>query len=157
MSSIVFREAAVQDAEVISELIMESQRQFCFHEYTPEGQKLMAKVCGRKAFNRYLELGDVYFVAESDGVIIGVLGIRDNHRLTHNFVEASWHRRGISKRLWELASKECLRRGNPGFFELRASTYAIPVYLRWGFVQTGYTSQKDGITFTPMKLEMAAG
>ena len=156
MSGIEYREAAVQDGDAISDLIMESQRLFCFHEYTPEGQELMAEVCGRKALKHYLERGDVYFVAESDGKIIGVAGIRDNEHLAHNFVEANWHRQGISKRLWELASGECLRRGNPGSFDLRASTYAIPVYLKWGFVQTGPTDQEYGITSTPMKLDMAA-
>jgi GNAT superfamily N-acetyltransferase len=157
MGEIEYREAVLQDGDAISGLIMASQRQFCFHEYTAKGQELMADVCGRKALKYYLERGDVYFVAESDGRIIGVVGIRDNKHLAHNFVEASWHRQGISKRLWDLASAECLRRGNPGTFGLRASTYAIPVYLQWGFVQTGPTDHEYGITSTPMKLDMTAG
>lgn len=157
MGDIRFRAAATEDADAISDLIMASQRQFCFHEYTLEGQELMAKLCGRKALKHYLERGDVYFVAESDGGIIGVAGIRDNKHLAHNFVDSNWHRRGISRRLWKLASEECLRRGNPGSFDLRASTYAIPVYERWGFVRSAPTDQEYGITSTPMKLEVSPG
>ncbi|MDC0834612.1 GNAT family N-acetyltransferase [Geitlerinema sp. CS-897] len=156
MEKVTFREATLDDADALSDLILESQRQFCFHEYTVEGQELMNRVCGRKALRHYLERGDVYFVAESEGRIVGVAGIRDNTRLAHNFVDAKWHRRGISKRLWKLASEECLRRGNPGSFDLRASTYAIPIYEKWGFVQTAPTSQECGITSTPMKLEVTA-
>lgn len=154
MSDVTFREAGIADADAISDLIMASQRQFCFHEYTPEGQALMARVCGREALKQYLGRGDVYFVAEADGMIVGVAGIRDNTHLAHNFVDSNWHRRGISKRLWQLASEECLRRGNPGCFDLRASTYAIPVYLKWGFAQTAPTDQEYGITSTPMTLNM---
>jgi len=156
MDEVAFREAVVEDADAISDLIIASQRQFCFHEYTSEGQDLMAQVCGSKALRHYLERGDVYFVAEIDGRIVGVAGIRDNQHLAHNFVDAKWHRRGISKRLWDLARDEFLRRGNPGSFDLRASTYAIPVYERWGFVRTAATDQDYGITSTPMKLDLAS-
>ena len=155
MEKVIFREATLEDADALSDLILESQREFCFHEYTPEGQELMNRLCGRKALRHYLERGDVYFIAEAEDKIIGVAGIRENSHLAHNFVDSQWHRRGISKQLWKLASEECLRRGNPGYFELRASTYTIPVYEKWGFVQTAPTDQEYGITSTPMKLDMA--
>lgn len=156
MEKVIFREATLDDADAISNLILESQREFCFHEYTAEGQELMSRLCGTKALRHYLERGDVYFVAESEGKIIGVAGIRENAHLAHNFVDSEWHRRGVSKRLWKLASEECMRRGNPGSFDLRASTYAIPVYEKWGFVQAAPADQEYGITSTPMKLGMAA-
>ena len=149
---VLYRVALPDDAGPISDLILASQREFCFHEYTPDGQRLMARVCGRKAVRQYLERGDVYFIAESRGTIIGVAGIWDNHHLAHNFVATQWHLQGISKRLWHLASTECRKRGNPGRFELRASTYAIPVYEKWGFVRTGPTAMEQGIVSTPMAL-----
>lgn len=156
MEDMAFRQAVIEDADAISDLILTSQRQFCFHEYTPEGQELMVQLCGRKAVRHYLERGDVYFVAEIDGRIVGVAGIRDNKHLAHNFVDATWHRQGISRRLWNLARDECLRRGNPGVFDLRASSYAIPVYERWGFVRTAATDQDYGIISTPMRLDLSS-
>jgi len=151
-----YRAAVSNDAGPISDLILTSQREFCFHEYTLDGQKLMLRVCGREAVRQYLERGDVYFVAEQAGTIIGVAGIWNNHHLAHNFVATQWHRRGISKRLWRLASAECMTRGNPGRFDLRASTYAIPVYKKWGFLQTGPTAMEHGIVSTPMELNIAS-
>lgn len=155
MQGLIFRVADVGDAEAISSLIVRSQREFCFHEYTADGQTLMLRVCGVEALKRYLERGDVYFVAEQGSAVIGVAGIRNNDHLTHNFVDAAWHRRGVSKRLWALVRDECVRRGNLGSFNLRASTHAIPVYEKWGFIRTGPTDQQNGITSTPMALHRA--
>ena len=149
---IAFRPGTAADAEAVSVLICDSQREFCFHEYTEEGKTLMLDLCGVQAIAHYIKRGDVYFVATHEGSVIGVAGIRDNDHLAHNFVHSDWHRQGISNQLWKLASDECRKRGNPGSFNLRASTYAIAVYEKWGFVRTGPTDQDHGITSTPMAL-----
>ena len=152
MPEITYRTATLEDAESISKLIIDSQRKYCFHEYTDDGQKLMLRLCSAKAIKSYIERGDVYYVALNGKQIIGVAGIRDNDHLAHNFVNDSFHRRGISRELWRLATEECSRRGNQGSYNLRASSYAIPVYEKWGFMQTGAADQEYGITSTPMKL-----
>lgn len=154
MPEITYRIANIEDAEQISKLILDSQRKYCFHEYTDDGQKLMLQLCGTKAIQTYIERNDVYYVAQDGKQIIGVAGIRDNDHLTHNFVDDRYHRKGISKELWRLATEECARRGNQGSYNLRASTYAIPVYEKWGFVQTGDADQEYGITSTPMELNV---
>ena len=154
MPEITYRVARLEDADYISTLIIDSQRKYCFHEYTEDGQKLMLRLCGTEAIKSYIERGDVYYVAWNGKKIIGVAGIRDNDHLTHNFVEASFHRKGISKELWRLATEECSRRGNQGSYNLRASTYAISVYEKWGFIQTGPADQEYGITSTPMELNL---
>ena len=152
MPDITYRSATVEDARRISSLIIDSQRKYCFHEYTDAGQTLMIRLCGEAAIRSYIERDDVYFVAVNDNEIIGVVGVRDNGHLAHNFVDDGFHRRGVSNDLWQLAKSECRRRGNPGTYTLRASTFAIPVYKRWGFVQTAATDQENGITSTPMTL-----
>lgn len=148
---ITFRPAVIEDAASISTLILATQKEYCFHEYTEEGIALMFQLCGAQAIVGYLERGDTYFVAEHDGTIVGVAGIRDIEHPSHNFVSTRWHRKGISKKLWHLVSTVCRKKGNPGIFNLNSSTYAIPVYESWGFVQTGPTVQTHGITSTPME------
>lgn len=152
MAEITYRPGTLDDAECISKLILDSQRKHCFHEYTEEGQKLMLRLCGVKAIRFYIARDDVYYVALNHGNLVGVVGIRDTNHLAHNFVDDDFHRNGISKELWRLATEECEKRGNKGSYELRASTYAIPVYEKWGFVQTAPTDQEYGITSTPMGL-----
>lgn len=153
MPATEYRPATPDDAASISKLIIESQQKYCFHEYTDDGKKLMLRLCSTEAIKSYIERGDVYLVALDGSEIIGVAGLRDNDHLTHNFVDDRYHRKGISAELWRLAKAECGRRGNDGSYNLQASTYAIPVYEKWGFVQTGETNQEYGITSTPMKLE----
>ncbi len=70
MENIHYRSARTDDAESISNLIIESQREFCFHEYTTDGQELMLRLCGIEAIRGYIERGDVYFVAIQNGAVI---------------------------------------------------------------------------------------
>lgn len=151
--TICYRQAVADDASQISTLILDSQHEFTFHEYTPAGQELMQKLCSGRAIREYIERGDIYFVAEIDGAIIGVIGIRQTSHVAHNFVATSWHRKGISGQLWKLGRAACLAAGNRGEFDLRASTFAIPVYEKWGFVITGEAEDTGGIISTPMRLE----
>jgi len=153
MSEITYREATADDADAISLLILDSQKEFCFHEYTEEGKQLMQQLCGTDAIRSYMDRGDVYYVAECEASLVGVAGVRDNEHLSHNFVDKKWHRKGISNRLWKLVSSECMRQGNRGAFNLNASTYAIPVYKKWGFRISGPMSQEFGLAFTPMNLK----
>ena len=114
MPGITYRTARRDDAQSISTLILDSQRDYCFHEYTTDGQNLMLRLCGTEAIKSYIERGDVYYVALNGNEIIGVAGIRDNDHLTHNFVEAGSHRKGSANELGRLATEECSRRGTRG-------------------------------------------
>jgi len=153
MSGISFREAILDDVERISTLILVSQDEFCFHEYTEDGKNLMRRLCGIDAIRSYVERGDIYYVAEFEERLIGVAGMRDREHLSHNFVARAWHRRGISNQLWRFVSDECERQGNDGSFSLNASTYAIPVYEKWGFEIVGPINHAYGLAFTPMELK----
>jgi GNAT superfamily N-acetyltransferase len=112
----------------------------------------MLRLCSAESIRSFVERGDVYYVALHGSQIIGVAGIRDNGHLTHNFVDDGFHRQGISRELWQLATAECSRQGNQGSYNLRVSTYAIPVYKKWGFVQTGAADHEHGITSTQIAL-----
>ncbi|MEM7078594.1 MAG: GNAT family N-acetyltransferase, partial [Pseudomonadota bacterium] len=92
MPDIEYRQATPDDAESISELIVESQKRYCFHEYTDDGRKLMFRLCGTDAIRSYIERDDVYYVALDDSEIVGVAGLRENYHLTHNFVDESYHK-----------------------------------------------------------------
>jgi predicted GNAT family N-acyltransferase len=37
-------------------------------------------------------------------------------------------------------------------FTLRSSLYAVPIYKRFGFSESGPVGTKDGISFQPMEL-----
>ncbi|WP_179957703.1 GNAT family N-acetyltransferase [Exilibacterium tricleocarpae] len=153
---IYYRPAKTTDAAAISKLILDTQSQFSVENFSPEGERLLAKVCSAEAIEGYLESGYIYFVAEDEATIVGVIGVRDRCHIEHNFVRGDYHRQGISSQLWRLAKESCLQQGNKGEFELRASTFAIPIYERWGFVKEGEKQSIGGIIFTPMRLKLGS-
>jgi GNAT superfamily N-acetyltransferase len=154
---VLLRNGSPDDAAAISGLILEAQASFSFHEYSVQGRTLMAQLCSADALRNYLERGDCYRVAFSGGQLIGVIGIREGNHIAHNFVDAQHHQRGISGRLWREARAACLAgtlsSGKPGTFTLQASSYAIPVYVRW--VQTASAIDQNGIVSTPMQLTIS--
>ena len=152
--SISYRKATLDDAGSVSRLILDTQAKFTFHEYTPEGIRLMNRLCSEASISAYLARGDIYFVADLEGVVIGVIGIRDAAHVAHNFVAVDHHNAGISSRLWELGKQACVEAGNLVRFELRASTFAIPIYEHWGFEQVGGAEDTGGIISTPMVLNL---
>ena len=152
VSGLTYRRAVAEDAEELSRLIIASQEQYTFHEFSETGRENMRRACSSDALHNYLCRGDIYFVAEAYGSVVGLIGIREHAHVAHNFVVASWHRRGVSTALWTLGREACMAAGNDGIFTLQASTFAIPVYLRWGFEKTGEMEEVGGIRSTPMRL-----
>jgi hypothetical protein len=151
------RQASITDAAGISLLILDSQRQFCFGEFTVAGQALMEEACSAQAVETYLLRGDCYFVAEYGTALVGVLGVRNVHHLSHCFVSTAWHRQSIATRLWALAKQACYDGGNSGYYTVNSSTYARRVYSHWGFVSTGPAVTEQGLLYWPMRLDGIAG
>jgi GNAT superfamily N-acetyltransferase len=107
-----------------------------------------------KAFRAYLSSDRYrYHVAEREGALVGMVGIRDNEHLFHLMVAERAHRQGLARRLWTRAKRETIAAGNPGYFTVNSSPYAVPVYRRFGFVATAPEQRKKGVVFVPMELD----
>lgn len=110
-----------------------------------------------EALQERLATGNFAFAAFNGGVPVGYMEIRSC--CTHIcllFVKKEYQRRGIARKLLELAVTECRARGaRAGFLDVNSSPYAVPVYEKLGFVKTGDEMTVKGIRFTPMKLELA--
>ena len=78
--------------------------------------------------------------------------LRGEAHLYYLFVAKPHQRRGIARELWLTVKEACLKSGHRGVITVNSSTYAIPVYLRFGFVRTGPPEQKDGVLHHPMEL-----
>jgi len=86
--------------------------------------------------------------------LAGVIALRDATHVHHLFVAPEYHRQGVATRLWEHAKTDAIAAGNTAGFSVRSSEYAVPVYQRFGFQVIGECSEKDGIRYVPMKLEL---
>lgn len=88
------------------------------------------------------------FVFEEAGSIVGYIAIKKTGHLYHLFVAEECQGRGVSRLLWEHAKRHC----QCNCFSLRSSIYAVPVYKRFGFLESGPVGTKDGVSFQPMEL-----
>ncbi|MBN0989797.1 GNAT family N-acetyltransferase [Amphritea pacifica] len=105
-----------------------------------------AAFAGRVSSPEYLNL-----VYEEGGVLMGYISVKGGSHLYHLFVAQAFQGRGISRLLW-LKAKEFSQSKR---FSLRSSIYAVPVYKRFGFAESGPVGTKDGISFQPMELNDA--
>jgi N-acetylglutamate synthase-like GNAT family acetyltransferase len=150
------REARITDARAISELIRPLAEKHIACELSPEGASNLLASMEPRAIEGYMTSGFKYHVAEDNGVVIGVVGVRDNSHLYHLFVADDYRGRGIAHDLWRVARAGCVEAGNVGEFTVNSSRFAVEMYRRFGFVETGPPETKNGVTSVPMKLTETA-
>jgi GNAT superfamily N-acetyltransferase len=86
---------------------------------------------------RLAGLGVRWWVAETaSGELVGAVALRDRHHLYHLYVATAWQRRGIGRRLWEVARAYS---ENAGAREIYVNAWpdAVAVYRRFGFAAVG--------------------
>jgi GNAT superfamily N-acetyltransferase len=148
------RLATVADARAISELILPLATNFIAHEFSEEGQRNLLLSMEPEAIEGFFQAGYRYHVAEVDGRVVGVVGVRDNSHVHHLFVAEDHQRCGLATDLWNVARDACLDAGNPGRFTVFSSKYALGVYRAFGFIDSGPPEIKDEVIATPMEYEV---
>lgn len=92
----------------------------------------------------------VNFLCEIDSEVVGYIAVKAPNHLYHLFVAEPFQGQGISRILWE----HVLSHKQYDSFSLRSSLYAVPVYKRFGFIESGEVGTKDGVSFQPMVLTL---
>jgi GNAT superfamily N-acetyltransferase len=149
------RPASAEDARAISSVIKGLSHYFLS---APPGEGAETGMQGIEpsgiedfiASNRYC-----HWVACVQGQVIAVAGLRDNTHLYHLFVAADWQGHGVGGALWRQVQSAALAAGNTGAFTVNSTLYGRPVYERFGFTTTGPVTERDGMIFIPMALNLA--
>ena len=146
-----FRAGSPADAEAIATLIASFQSELTDDPSAAGAEEYLASVSiqaerGYLASERYR-----YVLAYKDSQLAGFIAIRDGSHLFHLFVERSYQRQGIARRLWERALKELCVPNSDGGFTVNSSLSAVPVYQAFGFVPSGSIQSMRGISFLPMR------
>ncbi|TWI62148.1 acetyltransferase (GNAT) family protein [Pseudoduganella lurida] len=151
MDNLTFRPATPEDAPAIAALIMALMPFLTQHPSGKGAEQFMASV-GIDGQRRYLAQERYrYHVAMEDGLLAGIVAMRDNAHLFHLFVSESLHGKGLGRRLWELARDEAIALGNPGSFTVNAAVRVMAMYRHLGFVPEGEPVAHDGIVDVPMR------
>lgn len=146
------RPGTIDDAAAISRLIRPLAEKYIAHEFTPEGAANLLAHMAPETIERCFNAGYDYHVAEEAGVIIGAVGTRDDSHLYHLFVADDFCGRGIARQLWLTALVACQKRTGKQCFTVNSSAYAVEMYRRFGFAQTGPADVRNGVSSIPMKL-----
>ncbi|MDB5953241.1 MAG: family N-acetyltransferase [Massilia sp.] len=142
----------IDDADVpfVASLLKVLAREFIVHESSPEGAATFLRENDERAIRRYIALGHVYHVAESEDCIAGFVAVRERNHLFHMFVGVPYQRQGVGRRLWETARAHAIAAGGSGDFTVNASNFAVPVYEAMGFVRTAPMQSLKGLFYNPM-------
>jgi len=147
---VIVREAATEDAVRISDLLSALAEEFIVHEFSEAGrQHLLAHFSAAEMAERLASTNYQIQVAEIEGLLVGVVGIREQTHLQYLFVSKPYQRAGLARRLWEQARDQA--DNAPGRFTVNASSYAVSAYERLGFRSVGAVQEKDGVRFQPME------
>ncbi len=93
-----------------------------------------------------------YWVAEVDGVVVGLAALRPPQHVFHLFVAADWQGQGLGRRLLD----RLLADTDPAQpVTVNASLLAQAFYARWGFVIQGPAQLQHGVRFQPMVRSVA--
>lgn len=147
---IQIRKASEADAAAIHDLIRALSVPFLLSPDGAGAEVFLASI-GEPALRGFIAAPNFdYRVAEADGVLAGVVAMRDHSHLFHLFVAPARQRQGLARDLWHRVWHTALEAGNPGRFTVNASVNAVPVYERFGFVVASPRVEKNGVAFVPM-------
>lgn len=153
---IQIRSATLEDAPALSALICALTREFIAPELSKEGLNRLLKSMGSGSIRAHIRSGYRYHVAEEDGRIVGVVGMKENRHLYHLFVASAFQGRGLARALWETAKAASLAAGGSGRFTVNSSLGAVGLYEKFGFIKQSEPVAASGVVYVPMMLELRA-
>lgn len=99
----------------------------------------------------------VIAVDAADGAVLGIAEIRSLEHLSMLFVHPEHHRRGIAIALLRRVLQQVeIHNPRQPQITVYSSLYAVPIYERLGFDQTGPATTTRGIAHVPMELHRDA-
>jgi GNAT superfamily N-acetyltransferase len=148
------RLATPEDANAISTVIKGLSRHFLAD---PEGQgaDTVLQSIDPMGIAEFIAASHFcHWVASAQGQVMAVAGLRDNAHLYHLFVAPDWQGRGVGRALWQQVRSAALAAGNPGTFTVNSTLNGRAAYESFGFTVTGPVTQRDGLVYIPMGLDL---
>jgi GNAT superfamily N-acetyltransferase len=148
------RPAIGEDAAPISAIIRKTAHHFTVQLCRRELEAYLLGFAPDSIRRRITSPRYVYVVSEygNGRGISGVAGLKDCSHLLHFFVAPEFQRQGIGRELWEAVKSQALLFGNTRGFTVNATSFAVPVYERFGFRAGGDRIIAGSIAYTPMRL-----
>ena len=155
-NEVTFREICKGEEAEACRLVIECFNGFVAPDYSDEGVKEFLKYINPDSMQRRLVNGDFVLVALDGDLLIGIIEVCSNNHVALFFVNKRFQRRGIARRLLELAIRKCREvEKEVNEIDVNSSPYAVEIYEKLGFVRVDAEQLVNGIRFIPMKLKLS--
>jgi len=84
------------------------------------------------------------------GLMVGVVGVRNETHISLLFVDSEYHKRGIARKLMLKVFEKTYKDFGKRKMTVNSSPYAVGFYHKMGFIDTDVEQLTDGIRYTPM-------
>lgn len=148
----MIREMNADDIVNISGLVRRVFDEFVGCGYSDKGNGVFYDYISPGAMTQRLCAGNIFFLDYREGKPAGMIEVRDNNHISLFFVETAFHGRGVGGALFREILLKIGRHTN--FIEVNSSPYAVEIYRKLGFSETGPETEKNGIIFVPMRREL---
>ena len=156
LQNVEYRRARNDEWDTCVELAWRTFNEFEAPEYEPEGIENFREFVYDDVLVNMIA-NDVYkvFVAVYEGEIIGMISLRDVTHISLLFVDAAYHRRGVGRGLMSHLVTYVIYELDENKITVNAAPYATEFYHRMGFKDTDEQKVTEGITYTPMILDLS--
>jgi len=145
------RPPLVAEADATVALVLRAFDEFIAPDYSEEGIATFHAVITADSLVEAIHDGDIVLVGLVDGVLTGVVRVRDETHISWLYVDRQYQSRGIGRKLVRSAVAQIgARHPEAATITLHSSPFAVPIYQRMGFAVAGSETTKDGIRMTPM-------
>ena len=142
----------------VCDLVLAVFDRFVAPEFSPEGREEFCRYVQPELLAERAQRDHAVLVAAAGERITGVIELRDGHHVSLFFVDEAYQGRGLGGRLFrEALALGQAQAGAAGQISVNSSVYAVPIYERLGFAQTGSEETQNGIRFVPMARRLDSG
>lgn len=123
--------------------------------FTEEGINQFREFISDQSLKRMFDRGEFQIVGAYDGdSIVGVIALRDNRHISLLFVDRNYQGRGVGTCLVNTISDYAVNKLHQDIITVNSSPYAVSFYHKLGFEDLCEERLRDGIRYTPMKLDL---
>jgi GNAT superfamily N-acetyltransferase len=147
------RPARLTDANAIAELIREVSECSFLREFSETGRlRFLSDHSSERMTARLQSAEFEYDLAEVDGVLVGIIGVRRKSHLFSLYVVDRMQKHGLGALLWDHARARAVESRSAEGFTVNSSKNAVPFYEHLGFVTQGPVVDSYGVLYVPMRL-----
>lgn len=149
---IVIRKAVMADWEETMAMTWRTFLKFEAKDYGMEGVDSFRNFISDPLLRRMFLLGTYHmYVATHNEKIIGMVSLRDKNHISLLFVDETYHRRGIGRRLIDTIGAFSKTEYGKNDITVNAAPYGFGFYKKIGFFSTSPLINNDGIKYISMK------